>query len=103
MAAPSLLRLRLVLASPSRRVAVCSFLRGLHRQWAMDYTVKFPGPAWYTTWPSLSSPMNFQILAAPATSVSLLPGTTSNEDIYARQCDLSSPESIRAFCGDYYN
>ena len=39
---------------------------------------------------------------APATLVSLLRGTTSNENIYAEQCDLTSPASIRAFCTNYH-
>ena len=37
----------------------------------------------------------------PATLVSLLRSTTSNENIYAEQCDLTSPASIRAFCTNY--
>ncbi|KZT22434.1 hypothetical protein NEOLEDRAFT_1137867 [Neolentinus lepideus HHB14362 ss-1] len=32
------------------------------------------------------------------TFIDLLRSTTSNEQIYAEECDLSSPESIRAFC-----
>ena len=39
---------------------------------------------------------------APATLVSLLRNTTSNENIYAEQCDLTSPASIRAFCANYH-
>jgi NAD(P)-dependent dehydrogenase (short-subunit alcohol dehydrogenase family) len=38
---------------------------------------------------------------APATLVSLLRSTTSNENIYAEHCDLTSPASIRTFCGNY--
>ena len=38
----------------------------------------------------------------PATLVSLLRSTTSNENIYAEQCDLTSPASIRAFCNNYH-
>ncbi|KAI9507998.1 hypothetical protein F5148DRAFT_1275969 [Russula earlei] len=38
---------------------------------------------------------------APGTLVSLLRGTTSNENIYAEQCDLASPASIRVFCENY--
>ncbi|KAI0295212.1 hypothetical protein BC826DRAFT_1008863 [Russula brevipes] len=38
----------------------------------------------------------------PATLVSLLRSTTSNENIYAEQCDLASPASIRAFCSNYH-
>jgi hypothetical protein len=34
--------------------------------------------------------------------VSLLRSTTSNENIYAEQCDLTSPASIRAFCNSYH-
>ena len=34
--------------------------------------------------------------------VSLLRSTTSNENIYAEQCDLSSPASIRTFCSNYH-
>lgn len=34
--------------------------------------------------------------------VSLLRSTTSNENIYAEQCDLSSPTSIRSFCSNYH-
>jgi hypothetical protein len=34
--------------------------------------------------------------------VSLLRSTTSNENIYAEQCDLASPASIRSFCGNYH-
>jgi hypothetical protein len=34
--------------------------------------------------------------------VSLLRSTTSNENIYAEQCDLTSPASIRAFCEGYH-
>jgi hypothetical protein len=33
--------------------------------------------------------------------VSLLRSATSNENIYAEQCDLTSPASIRAFCDNY--
>jgi hypothetical protein len=33
--------------------------------------------------------------------VSLLRSTTSNENVYAEQCDLTSPASIRAFCDNY--
>jgi hypothetical protein len=33
--------------------------------------------------------------------VSLLRSTTSNENIYAEQCDLTSPASIRSFCANY--
>lgn len=40
--------------------------------------------------------------SAPATLVSLLRSTTSNENIYAEQCDLTSPASIRAFCTNYH-
>lgn len=39
---------------------------------------------------------------ASATLVSLLRSTTSNENIYAEQCDLSSPASIRSFCSNYH-
>jgi NAD(P)-dependent dehydrogenase (short-subunit alcohol dehydrogenase family) len=39
---------------------------------------------------------------APATLISLLRSTTSNENIYAEQCDLASPASIRAFCSNYH-
>ncbi|KAI9465245.1 hypothetical protein BJY52DRAFT_1245987 [Lactarius psammicola] len=39
---------------------------------------------------------------APATLVSLLRSTTRNENIYAEQCDLTSPSSIRAFCASYH-
>ncbi|KAH9006199.1 hypothetical protein EDB86DRAFT_2872290 [Lactarius hatsudake] len=39
---------------------------------------------------------------APATLVSLLRNTTRNENIYAEQCDLTSPSSIRAFCANYH-
>jgi len=38
----------------------------------------------------------------PATLVSLLRSTASNENIYAEQCDLTSPASIRAFCNNYH-
>jgi len=38
----------------------------------------------------------------PATLVSLLRSTTSNENIYAEQCDLASPASIRNFCEKYH-
>src|SRR5258708_13233592 len=38
---------------------------------------------------------------APATLVSLLRSTTSNENIYAEHCDLTSPASIRTFCSNY--
>jgi hypothetical protein len=34
--------------------------------------------------------------------VSLLRSTTSNENIYAEQCDLASPASIRTFCNSYH-
>jgi NAD(P)-dependent dehydrogenase (short-subunit alcohol dehydrogenase family) len=34
--------------------------------------------------------------------VSLLRSTTSNENIYAEQCDLTSPTSIRSFCTNYH-
>ena len=34
--------------------------------------------------------------------MSLLRGTTGNENIYAEQCDLTSPSSIRAFCANYH-
>jgi len=33
--------------------------------------------------------------------VSLLRSTTSNENIYAEHCDLTSPASIRTFCSNY--
>ncbi|KAI0250928.1 hypothetical protein BJV78DRAFT_1127092 [Lactifluus subvellereus] len=38
---------------------------------------------------------------AAATLVSLIRSTTSNENIYAEQCDLTSPASIRTFCENY--
>ena len=38
---------------------------------------------------------------AAATLVSLLRTTASNENIYAEQCDLTSPASIRTFCENY--
>jgi hypothetical protein len=34
--------------------------------------------------------------------VSLLRSATGNENIYAEQCDLTSPPSIRAFCASYH-
>ena len=34
--------------------------------------------------------------------MSLLRSTTSNENIYAEQCDLTSPTSIRSFCTNYH-
>ena len=34
--------------------------------------------------------------------MSLLRSTTSNENIYAEQCDLASPASIRSFCEKYH-
>ncbi|KAH9965501.1 hypothetical protein BC827DRAFT_1185038, partial [Russula dissimulans] len=37
-----------------------------------------------------------------ATLVSLLRSTTSNENVYAEQCDLASPASIRSFCEKYH-
>jgi hypothetical protein len=33
--------------------------------------------------------------------VSLLRSTTSNENVYAEECDLTSPASIRSFCENY--
>ncbi|KAI0263823.1 hypothetical protein BC834DRAFT_295657 [Gloeopeniophorella convolvens] len=38
---------------------------------------------------------------APETLISLLRSTTHNENIYAEQCDLASPASIRAFCANF--
>ncbi|KAI0302324.1 hypothetical protein B0F90DRAFT_1836626 [Multifurca ochricompacta] len=38
---------------------------------------------------------------ASAVLVSLLRSTTSNENIYAEHCDLTSPASIRTFCDNY--
>ena len=40
-------------------------------------------------------------IGAPATLVSLLRSATGNENIYAEQCDITSPSSIRAFCASY--
>ncbi len=37
----------------------------------------------------------------PATLVSLLRSTAYNENIYAEQCDLTSPSSIRTFCANF--
>ncbi|KAJ8454109.1 hypothetical protein ONZ45_g19432 [Pleurotus djamor] len=37
----------------------------------------------------------------PAIFIPLLRSTTSNEEIYAEQCDLSSPSSIRSFCSKF--
>jgi hypothetical protein len=38
---------------------------------------------------------------APALLESLLCSTTSNENIYAEQCNLTSPTSICSFCTNY--
>ncbi|KAJ8517005.1 hypothetical protein ONZ45_g5766 [Pleurotus djamor] len=37
----------------------------------------------------------------PAIFIPLLRSTTLNEEIYAEQCDLSSPSSIRSFCSKF--
>jgi hypothetical protein len=93
MAIPSLLPLRRISTLSSCSLADTMLLsRNLHVEWVHSLKLRVPGPIIALS----CEPLDTSDIGTPATLVSLLRATTSNENIYAEQCDLASIRTVVA-------